>query len=121
MNQWTSYTHIVGDVIAATRISRGMSQAALAKNTHVSNATLSRLERGLQPVSVEQLIDIGKELGVTPSAILAEADRLADRLVLSGVTIYHYRPAKPIPTGFLAFGAGALVAAAALLSRKDEE
>lgn len=121
MTQWTTYTRIVGDVIAATRISRGMSQAKLASETKLSNATVSRLERGLQPVSVEQLIDIGAALKVTPSQILSEADRLTDRLLESGVNVYRYRPEKPIPAGFLAFGAGALVAAAALLARKEEE
>ena len=121
MTQWITYTRIVGDVIAATRISQSKSQAQLASRTNLSNATLSRLERGLQPVSVEQLIDIGGALGVTPSQIMAEADRLTERLFESGVDIHKYRPDKPIPTGFLAFGAGALVAAAALLSRKEEE
>ena len=56
--------------IRAARKKRGISQRDLARTLGMAQSTLSRLERGERRVSVDQLIEIARALGVRPADML---------------------------------------------------
>lgn len=56
--------------IRAARKGRGISQRDLARTLGMAQSTLSRIERGERRVSVDQLIEIARALGVRPADML---------------------------------------------------
>lgn len=56
--------------IRAARKGRGISQRDLARTLGMAQSTLSRIERGERRVSVNQLIEIARALGVRPAEML---------------------------------------------------
>lgn len=56
--------------IRAARQARCISQRDLARALGMAQSTLSRIERGERRVSVDQLIEIARALGVRPADML---------------------------------------------------
>lgn len=57
---------VIGQAIAAARGRRGWTQAQLAASTGHSQPGISRLERGVAPLEVEDVIRVPRALGLTP-------------------------------------------------------
>lgn len=72
----TSYTASQpGQLIREARLRSGISQASLARRAGTSQASISRLERGLEQPTVERLAQILVSLGWRPALTL---ERLAE-------------------------------------------
>jgi transcriptional regulator with XRE-family HTH domain len=78
--QWKPQTQALGAFIRAQRTLADLSLREMATLTHVSNAYLSQIERGLHQPSVRVLSAIAQALNVPADELLAEAGLLpADR------------------------------------------
>ena len=120
-SQWTTYPAILGSVLARHRIERGLGQVELVENLPVTQSTWSRIERGVAPITAEQLSEVAELFGLHPHQLLYEADSIAGHLRQHGVIVYHRRPADPNRSGLIAFGAGALAGLAlALLANSGD-
>lgn len=62
--------HIVGGAIRRSREGLGISLRGLAAAVEVSPATMSAVEHGRTPVTVDRLRDLAAALGTTPEALL---------------------------------------------------
>jgi transcriptional regulator with XRE-family HTH domain len=88
--QWKPQTQALGAFIRAQRTLADLSLREMATMTHVSNAYLSQIERGLHQPSVRVLSAIAQALNVPADELLAEAGLAHDRA--------GDRPAAPPPT-----------------------
>lgn len=96
MQPAVSYPEIVGGVLKQIRTQLQMDQATIAKAVGVAQPTWSRIENGSVPVTVEQLAFIAPQLKMTPSQILAHADKAAERFRTQGIQV---TPQRASPTG----------------------
>ena len=71
--RWRSQTEALGAFIRAQRQLADLSLREMATMTHVSNAYLSQVERGLHQPSVRVLSAIAQALRVSTDELLAEA------------------------------------------------
>jgi transcriptional regulator with XRE-family HTH domain len=74
----TTYSAIVGSILAQERISKRLNQGAIAEAVGVGTSTWSRIEKGESSISVDQLKLAAEALQQTPGRILdmaAEAER----------------------------------------------
>ncbi len=62
---------MLGTRIASLRQSRGMSQAELAKQLHISASAVGMYEQGRREPSVDTLIALSKTFGVTLDYLLS--------------------------------------------------
>lgn len=115
----TTYTAIVGQVLARKRADRGLEQAVLAKSLGVGQSTWSRVENGAVALTVEQLRAVAAPLAISPDEVLREADHYESLLTSSGVKVIPQSEARR-NEAVMAFLAGAALGAllVALLSRK---
>lgn len=60
----------VGQRIRQLRVSKNMSQTDLGKKIHLSQETISKIERGIQKPSLEQQISFAEYFGVTSGYLL---------------------------------------------------
>lgn len=60
----------VGHRIRELRIDRGLTLDDMRQRTGISSASLSRLERGIYSMSVDDLMAIARALDVSPSSLL---------------------------------------------------
>ena len=118
---WTTYSAVLGSVLARVRSQLGFDQRAMAAQLSISQATWSRIERGESPITAGQLFDVGKYIGVQPHEFMKEADGIVVNLERAGVIIYHQNPKEPSGVGLALAGAGALALAMALLKKGDQE
>lgn len=65
----------LGLELRARRDSLGVTQAALSRALRMSQSSLSRMEAGIYPVSVEVLADACRYLHVAPAVIVRAAER----------------------------------------------
>ncbi len=83
---------MLGKNIKALRLSKGLSQQALAEQLHVVRQTVSKWESGLSVPDADLLIRLSQLLGVTPGELLGQelepsaesAEQLAKRLAELG-------------------------------------
>ena len=52
----------------------GMTQRQLGENTGIDQAVISRMENGRQSITLDQLRNIAKALGVPPCDLLDESE-----------------------------------------------
>ena len=117
--QWTTYSAVLGAVLARHRAELGFHQRAMADNLSISQATWSRIERGESPISAGQLYEVSQYLKLRPSQLVAEADTITHNLQRQGVIIYHQKPEQPSGMGLALAGAGGFALAMALLKKDD--
>ncbi len=114
----TTYSAIVGCLLAREREKQGLLQLALAEKVGVGQSTWSRIERGDSPLTVEQLRRAARALGAKPSAILQSADSASEALKRSGVNVQDTQLKDAIQQGLAVIGFAALcVLVAKLLSK----
>ena len=97
---------MLGKNIKALRLSKGLSQQALAEQLHVVRQTVSKWESGLSVPDADLLIRLSQLLGVTPGELLGQelepsaetaeqlAKRLADKCIKSGKSV-RLEPMNP--------------------------
>ena len=76
---WKGQLQALGEFIRAQRKLANLSLREMADLTHVSNAYLSQIERGLHEPSVRVLRAVAKALGVPTDALLEKAGLLEER------------------------------------------
>lgn len=80
-----SYPSVVGAVLASMRKEQGLAQNDMAEAIGATVSTWSRIESGESALTVEQLAQAAKKMGVEPSAILRVADEKVAELRNKGV------------------------------------
>lgn len=75
---WKAQLEALGALIRAQRMRAGLSLRDLSQRTHVSNAYLSQVERGLHEPSLSVLKAVADALEVPLESLLARAGVLAD-------------------------------------------
>ncbi|MGI5270410.1 TetR family transcriptional regulator [Nonomuraea sp. CA-218870] len=65
--------HTPGAAVRAARLARGLSLRALAARVGVSPATMSAIETGRTPLTVDRLVEVAQVLEVPPARLLADA------------------------------------------------
>lgn len=86
------YARVVGAVVEHYRKRRSITQEAIAKAVGVSQSAYSRLEQGQSAMNVVQLRAIAVQLGLTPDAIVRDAEGYAAQLQQQGVRITDVMP-----------------------------
>jgi transcriptional regulator with XRE-family HTH domain len=69
----------LGKAIRQRRLVGGLSQESLAENAHLHRTYISMVERATRNISVDALSGIADALGVSPSQLMNEAERLRER------------------------------------------
>jgi transcriptional regulator with XRE-family HTH domain len=65
------HRRLLGEVVRATRKEAGFSQEKLAERADLSTVFISRIERGVESPSVDNLLKIAKALGVRVRDLVA--------------------------------------------------
>lgn len=114
-----TYLTVVGSVLSYERDKRGISQGDFARMMEMSQATWSRIEKGSSGFSIEQLAEAAVFLETTPSALLAEADKVAREMEQQNMHVEPTRK-KGVSTGLLVLGGAALAALVAVAVAKNK-
>jgi transcriptional regulator with XRE-family HTH domain len=77
---------LLGAILQAIRNKRGLTQAQLAQLLGYRQAFISKLELGLRPLTVTQLIDISAKLSIDPTEVM--------RQLVTTSAPTHKKPAK---------------------------
>jgi len=64
MSAIQKHRRLLGDAVRARRKKAGFSQEKLAENADLSTVFISRIERGVESPSLDNLVRIAKALGV---------------------------------------------------------
>jgi transcriptional regulator with XRE-family HTH domain len=73
---YLGYLDATGRAIRQLREAKGLSQNVLARQTNMTQSSISLIESGQRAVSLETLINIAYALDTAPSKILREAELL---------------------------------------------
>ena len=65
------HRRLLGEAVRAARKETGFSQEKLAEKANLSTVFISRIERGVESPSVDNLLKIAKALGVRVSDLVA--------------------------------------------------
>jgi transcriptional regulator with XRE-family HTH domain len=116
----TSYSVVVGNVLAQLREKRGLNQGQVAQRVGVAQATWSRIESGSSAFTIEQLAEFAQALGVKPYEVLHLADDAADALEARKIHVEPKRRDWGLDSGWVLVGVAvvALVIAAVLSKQK---
>jgi transcriptional regulator with XRE-family HTH domain len=71
MSAIQKHRRLLGEAIRATRKKAGFSQEKLAEKACLSTVFISRIERGVESPSVDNLLKIAKALGVRVRNLIA--------------------------------------------------
>jgi transcriptional regulator with XRE-family HTH domain len=71
MSAIQKHRHLLGEAVGAARKEAGFSQEKLAKKADLSTVFISRIERGVESPSVDNLLKIAKALGVRVRDLVA--------------------------------------------------
>ena len=72
MSAIQKHRRLLGEAVRATRKEAGFSQEKLAEKADLSTVFISRIERGVESPSVDNLQKIAKALGVRVRDLVAE-------------------------------------------------
>lgn len=110
----TSYSAIVGQVLANLRQERDIKQGDMSAAVNIGQSTWSRIEKGEVALSIDQLARAAKYLGCSPADVLTWADQAAVKIQQGKVEVLNDRPVdvkqKSSNAGALLLGGGALAA-----------
>jgi len=107
----TTYSQVLGHVVAQHRKKRGMTQAQIAKQLGITQAGYSGLERGRSPFTVPQLRKVCGVLQVPVEQVLRLTDAAVANLVSKGVRVLNEKP--PAGSGWLWVAGGVIAAVVA--------
>ena len=100
LNQ-TTYSAVVGRILAMRREQLGLEQVDIARRLGVSQSTWSRLERGETAITVEMLAKVAEALDTAPGHILGEAEQAKNGLAQMGFNVLLNRPQSPGKTALV--------------------
>ena len=83
----TTYSAVLGAVLAQSRDEKKLTQQDLAKAVGVSGSTWSRIEKGSNPVTTDQLRRAAKALGMSGSEVLNLAEQNVGDLNTRGIEV----------------------------------
>ena len=66
---------VIAEKVREARTAAGLSQAALAEAAHLSNETISRIERGAYDASLQSIVALADALGVSVDFLLGRTER----------------------------------------------
>lgn len=91
---------MLGTRIATLRQELGLSQAELAKRLHISPSAVGMYEQGRREPSVDTLIAMAKEFGVTLDYLLSgQPDTVRDLTALHDMVRQYCRQPQPKDSG----------------------
>ncbi len=111
----TTYSAVVGQVLAVERENAGFNQGVFAGQMGISQATWSRIEKGNSGLSIEQLAHAARLLKRSPSEILQLADDVVQDLREKNMKVEESRK-QGSNAGLLLLG-GAAIAALVLAAK----
>jgi transcriptional regulator with XRE-family HTH domain len=116
-----TYPAIVGGVLTQLRNQKSFRQDELAQAMGITQATLSRIEKGQSGITVEHLRRAADKLNITPSVILTYADQTELNMSMQGISVTATRDDDNLNKTLVLIGAAALLAiiAAAIISYKN--
>ncbi|MEI7705664.1 MAG: helix-turn-helix transcriptional regulator [Deltaproteobacteria bacterium] len=89
-----TFGEVLGAVVVRRRVDLKKSQGEMAKDLKLSQAALSRLERGRSTMSVPHLRTAARTLGVQVSLLVAEAELGAEALSHRGISVLDAEPVE---------------------------
>jgi transcriptional regulator with XRE-family HTH domain len=118
--RWTTYSTIMGAIIARYRADEGWSQENLARRVGIGVATLSRIERGAASITLEQLAIVAAAFDEPPAKLVREADFQSRELQRHGYSVFlRSAEAGKVETALKLAGAAAIGGLVASLLAKD--
>lgn len=111
----TTYTAVVGRVLAIKRLQTKLEQADVASRLAITQSTWSRIESGESALSIEQLAQAAAALGTSTAEIMMNVENALSDLRRQGVAIQYGSPRELAKEGLALIGVmalGALVMAA---------
>jgi len=94
MTREVAYAVVVGQILTQLRKGRQIPQAWFADRLHMAQHTLSRLEAGKLPLTVETLARWSMFLEMQPHEILRDVHDAIAKLELYGVAVVYRRPER---------------------------
>ncbi|MCK7386502.1 helix-turn-helix domain-containing protein [Enterobacter cloacae] len=85
----TNFTSILLLIIKEIRLEKSMHQAQLAERINKTPSALAKIETGKSPLSMEVFLAYCANLSVSPSAVMATAERYASLLNNNGWTLLN--------------------------------
>jgi len=110
----TTYRAVLGSLLASLREERKLTQDAVAKMAGVSAPTWSRIEKGDNPLTAEQLRRVATGMDMTASAILALEEATVAELVGRGIDVREDLSQGETPPPSFSASVGSMVAAFAI-------
>ena len=95
MGVTTTYTALLGTLIARLRHRTGLQQVELAALVGVNQSSWSKIERGGTAINVEYLPALASTLKATPGEVMSAMDRIVAHAEAEGVTVYLQRAQVP--------------------------
>lgn len=86
----TTYSAILGAVLAGIRKSKGIEQGDMAIRMGVSQASYSRLEGGKSAFNVNQMYQAAEALGISSEELVRQINSSADKLYMGGVEVVEH-------------------------------
>ena len=118
----TTYSAVIGRVIANLRKRRGMDQGEASKKSGISRSSWSRLENGDAIPDALQLTKIAEALGTSSAEIIREADEAREYLKRQGIKVEMNTKPKSFRGGvFALIGVAALGAIMMAKANADED
>lgn len=111
-NDQTTYSAVLGSIIANSRKAQGKEQADIATILGITQASYSRLESGKSSMTTDQIFLVSKALGMTPSKLFIQVENSVQALDSSGfMVVPQLRGSQSEGTGKVIVGAalGALL------------
>jgi len=88
IQRWTTSRTVFGAVVVARRAKLDLKRAEICKATGISQATMSRIERGETSVSLDDIIAISSAFVVLPSSLLVECEQTERLLDAFGIRVF---------------------------------
>jgi transcriptional regulator with XRE-family HTH domain len=95
MRPTTTYTALIGALIARLRRGLGLQQGQLAAVVGVNQSSWSKIEAGGTAISVEYVAVLAPTLKASPGEFFSTVDRIVAHAEAQGVTVYRQRADVP--------------------------
>lgn len=112
MQAGSTYSAVIGTVIAKSREAAGISQVDLATTVGIGQPAWSRIEKGESVLTIDQLARAAKALTTSPSELVHMADLTVTEMEEQGLKVSYEKPQRKSDntknTGLLLLGAAAI-------------
>jgi transcriptional regulator with XRE-family HTH domain len=115
----TTYSAVFGDVVGFMRRGKAWRQGTLSERLGLSQATISRIERGLQSPNLEQQALIAHVLGLDLLFLLRALQERIEALEAHGIKVWCGPPGEKPPGEPFVFTSGALLATLRMISARE--